>query len=165
MPSSRFRHTMSKNLFSTAITKVLSSNDIGTTKSHQAGILIPKSVSNFTYFPILNQNILNPREVIDFIDYESERKYKFNYIFYNNKIIASGTRREYRLTGIRSYLIDMNAKFGDELVFGYMGNPQMRTITLNKVAKQPKKVSSELSLIVLGSSVIKLQSGWKVVGK
>jgi len=60
--------------------------------------------------------------------------------------------------------MDMNAKFGDELVFGYTNDPQIRTITLNKVAQQNKKASSELSTIVLGSSVIKLQSGWKVVG-
>jgi hypothetical protein len=156
---------MNKKEFSAVITKTLSSNDIGTTKSHQAGILIPKSVSSFTYFPILNQSILNPREVIEFIDYESGRRYKFNYIYYNNKIISDGTRSEYRLTGIRSYLMDMNAKFGDELVFGYTYDPQIRTITLNKVAQQTKKASSELSTIVLGSSVIKLQSGWKVVGK
>jgi hypothetical protein len=61
--------------------------------------------------------------------------------------------------------MDMNAKFGDELVFGYKYDPQIRTITLNKVAQQTKKASSELSTIVLGSSVIKLQSGWKMVGK
>ena len=146
---------MNKNLFTVAITKVLSSNDIGTTKSHQAGILIPKSISSFTYLPILNQSILNPREVIEFVDYESGKKYKFNYIFYNNKIISNGTRSEYRLTGIRSYLMDMS----------YTNDPQIRTITLNKVAQQTKKASSELSTIVLGSTVIKLQSGWKVVGK
>jgi hypothetical protein len=61
--------------------------------------------------------------------------------------------------------MDMNAKFGDELVFGYTYDPQIRTITLNNVAQQTKKAPSELSTIVLGSSVIKLQSGWKVVGK
>lgn len=155
---------MSRKLIETSITKVLSANDIGKTKSHQAGILIPKSITRLNYFPILNQNILNPREIIEFTDIESGKKYMFNYIFYNNKIIAGGTRMEYRLTGIRSYLSDVNAEFGDELVFGFTGVPKIFAITLHKFVDKAKMVSSQLSTIELGSSVIRLQSGWKVVG-
>jgi hypothetical protein len=155
---------MNRSYFEESITKVLSANDIGTTKSHQAGILIPKSIIGFNYFPLLNQKILNPREIIEFTDIGSGKSYKFNYIFYNNKMISNGTRMEYRLTGIRPYLFDMKAELGDELVFGYSGASKIPAVTLKKFANKPKKVSSELSTIALGSAVIKLQSGWKVVG-
>lgn len=158
-----FRATMN-NIIEMAITKVLSANDIGKTKSHQAGILIPKSIIRLNYFPLLNQNVLNPREIIEFIDIESGKKYKFNYIFYNNKIMASGTRIEYRLTGIRSYLSEKKAEFGDELVFGYTGMPKIQAIALHKYLNKPKKATTELSTFELESSVIKLESGWKVVG-
>ena len=41
------------------VQKTLSPNDMGDTRSHQAGIHVPKSLVHF--FPALNESALNPR--------------------------------------------------------------------------------------------------------
>jgi hypothetical protein len=97
------------------IIKILSANDIGKTKAHQAGILIPKQTDILSFFPALNSKLKNPRAEITFTD-ESLEKWKFNYIYYNNKLFG-GTRNEFRLTCMTKFLKSKNLKVSDKVIF------------------------------------------------
>lgn len=96
------------------IEKTLSANDIGTTGAHQAGICIPKKGGFIDFFPRLAEKEKNPRVTITFSD-ESGEKWKFNFIYYNNKFFG-GTRNEYRLTGMTAYFRRKNLKPNDKLI-------------------------------------------------
>lgn len=97
------------------IIKILSANDVGKTKSHQAGILIPKNKSILSFFPTLSKSEKNPRVTITFTD-DSGQKWAFNFIYYNNKFFG-GTRNEYRLTSMTKFFKVKNLKEGDKLFF------------------------------------------------
>ena len=97
------------------VEKLLSSNDVGKTGTHQAGILIPKKSDLLDFFPQLDYEAENPRVTIRFID-EKNQVWKFNYIYYNNKL-RGGTRNEFRLTGMTAFFKQSGAKEGDVLVF------------------------------------------------
>lgn len=97
------------------VEKKLSPNDIGLTGSHQAGILVPKRSELLSFFPTLPANQINPRIVIRFYD-DLDQLWKFNFIYYNNKL-RGGTRNEYRLTGMTSFLRGASASVDDILVF------------------------------------------------
>lgn len=91
------------------IEKNLSGTDIGLTSTHQSGIYIPKDVLKF--FPSLDTKSKNPRIKIIFKDIYGENN-EFNFIYYNNKFFG-GTRNEYRLTGINSFIKSRNLLIGD----------------------------------------------------
>ena len=97
------------------VEKNLSPNDIGLTGSHQAGIIVPKRSELLSFFPTLDPSQDNPRFVIRFCD-DLDQIWKFNFIYYNNKL-RGGTRNEYRLTGMTSFLRSVGSSAGDVLVF------------------------------------------------
>ncbi len=97
------------------IEKILSSNDLGLTGAHQAGMLIPKNEIILSFFPRLDERAENPRVSLRFLD-ESGASWKFNYIYYNNKL-RGGTRNEYRLTGMTRFLNGAGLLPGDTVLF------------------------------------------------
>ena len=97
------------------IAKVLSPNDVGETGAHQAGILIPKVEEILNYFPPLDKKVKNPSVFISFTD-ESGEKWKFRFIYYNNKFFG-GTRNEYRLTHMTKFFKVKNLKERDKINF------------------------------------------------
>lgn len=99
-----------------AFRKTLSANDTGQTKSHQAGMLIPKGDQEFRDFlGLLNPNVKNPRRTILCLD-ENGDELQLQYIYYNNKLHDDrGTRNEYRLTCLTAYLRRNEARAGDEI--------------------------------------------------
>lgn len=99
-------------------TKELTPNDVGTTGGHQAGIAVSKL--DIAFFPTLAEVEKNPRVAISVVD-ERGGEWLWNFIHYNNKIVASGTRDEYRVTGMTTYLRDRDARPGDIVVFSRLG--------------------------------------------
>lgn len=97
------------------ISKILSSNDLGLTGSHQAGITVPKSGSLLDFFPSLDPNVVNPRLELDGFDDVLESRVKLSYIYYNGKLHGTSTRNEYRITGLTRFFKVHNAAVGDEL--------------------------------------------------
>lgn len=96
--------------------KMLSANDAGETKSHQAGMLIPKGDKEFRDFlGALDRSTKNPRRTIECVDEDGDT-IKLQYIYYNNKFHdPRGSRNEFRLTCLTGYLRRRGAKAGDEL--------------------------------------------------
>lgn len=150
--------------FIAAFVKELSPNDIGATASHQAGLLIPWKIAKLSYFPPLEEEVLNPRRVISFKALNDNSKVDCNFIFYNNKLVGTGTRREYRMTGIRKALKGANAQAGDTLVFGQLKGTGEYAFRVDRRVLIKDSLSS-LSTINLGSEAIKLEGGWKVIGR
>jgi hypothetical protein len=94
--------------------KHLSGNDLGLTKSHQAGLLIPKLFIELGLFDALSKETPNPRIELKFFDVRASETLFFNYIFYNNKFF-NGTRNEYRLTKMTKWMHESGLKVGDDL--------------------------------------------------
>ena len=98
-----------------AISKVLSANDTGETGGHQAGICVPRGSDVLSFFPDLGNATKNPRVSLDFID-ACGQSWTFNFIYYNNKFHSpTGTRNEYRLTGLTRYFRENGLRSGDEI--------------------------------------------------
>lgn len=96
--------------------KTLSSNDVGTTGTHQSGILIQKSDARHPLLPALNRDIKNPDASLVCID-ERGKQHDFRFVYYNNKFHDEyGTRDEYRITYIMAYLQEVGAKEGDVFI-------------------------------------------------
>jgi hypothetical protein len=93
------------------IAKILSANDVGSTKSHQAGILIPKNEEILSFFPQLDKALKNPRKEMNVWDNDGNF-FQFYFIYYNNKFFG-GTRNEYRLTCISKYIKKHGLRQGD----------------------------------------------------
>ena len=102
------------------VEKKLSANDVGITGGHQAGILIPKKEELRSFFPVLDEDGVNPRAKMLFLD-EYGKYWEFSFIYYNNKL-RGGTRNEYRLTGMTAFLRQSCAKKGDCLIFEREGD-------------------------------------------
>ena len=92
----------------------LSNNDVGTTRSHQAGFLIPKSLVKGGLFDALSEKALNPRLRLKFVDMTDNSVIYLTYIFYNNKFFE-GTRSEYRLTGLSRWIKNHGLRGGDTI--------------------------------------------------
>lgn len=94
--------------------KLLSRTDCSQASTHQSGMLVPKTVTGLLQiFPHLDPGQKNPRAIIICEDEAGER-WKFNFIYYNNSLHdPSGTRNEYRLTGLSTYFRSQSAKAGD----------------------------------------------------
>jgi hypothetical protein len=134
------------------IRKKLSPNDVGTTGTHQAGILVPKEPCVLKFFPTLDGSTLNPRANLTLHDKSDATRWKFNFIYYNNKKFG-GTRNEYRLTCMTQYLRAINAKAGDEIIFSRDEN----------FSYQLELVRSAISIDNSDEDVLVLSGGWKVV--
>jgi len=94
--------------------KLLKSNDVGTTGSHQSGIHIPKSQKELiSFLPDLDYSIKNPSLFFKCID-DDNLEWKFRYIYYNNKFHdEKGTRDEFRITQINSFFKSKLAEKND----------------------------------------------------
>jgi len=99
-----------------SVEKILSENDLGLTKSHQAGFLIPKHLVQQGMFEKLTDQELNPRIRLKMTEKEIDQDWFFSYIYYNNKYFG-GSRSEYRLTGLASFLRGHSLRPGDAIVF------------------------------------------------
>ena len=97
------------------IEKFLSSNDLGLTGGHQAGIHVPKDPEILSFLPALHPQMENPRTAIKLTDVVDHSTWTVNYIYYNNRL-RGGTRNEYRITGLTTYLRNRQAYPGD-LIF------------------------------------------------
>lgn len=97
--------------------KVMSATDCGKSNTHQAGMLIPKRNTELLRFmPSLNLSEQNPDAIFRCIDAAGER-WEFRYIYYNKKLFGTGTRNEYRLTGLTGLIRRYDVMPGDELIF------------------------------------------------
>jgi Restriction endonuclease EcoRII, N-terminal len=99
------------------VRKKLSPNDVGMTRTHQAGLLIPKNPDILGVFPRLDLSKVNPDCVISLHVPSLEGWWPARFVFYNTKDHGIGTRSEYRLTRITSLLAEFQAKPGDSLTF------------------------------------------------
>lgn len=101
-----------------AIKKVLSSNDVGETGGHQAGILVPKDPDILSFFPKLDGTRKNPDAFITVRDASGEEHWNLRFVYYNGKALGDGTtRNEYRLTGMTGMFRFLDARVGDSMVF------------------------------------------------
>lgn len=132
------------------VQKTLSPNDIGDTRSHQAGIHVPKALVYF--FPALDESALNPRANLR-LKGEHGVIGTCTYIHYNNKVVSAGTRDEYRITRTRSFLTECSAQTGNTIEFNRVGDNQY---VVRIVESETKPVSSD-------TVVVNLVSGWKTV--
>ena len=94
--------------------KLLSKTDTGQSNTHQAGLLIPKTVPGLLEFlPRLDASQKNPSAEVLCRD-ESNKCWSFRFIYYNGKLFRDGgTRNEFRLTRTTEYLKSRNAQEGD----------------------------------------------------
>ena len=135
---------------SRVIEKTLSKNDTGETGAHQAGMHVPKSTAIISFFPKLEEGVKNPRHNLTFLD-EQGRPWKFVFLYYNNKFFG-GTRNEYRLTHMTSYIATNNLKAGDRIVLERSDGGDYRI-----------RANRESEPVVPAQGVLKLSGGWKVV--
>jgi hypothetical protein len=96
--------------------KTLTANDLGLTGSHQAGIHVPRGLADF--FPTLDRAALNPSVWLEVLG--SRRSWRWRWIYYNNAVIANGTRDEFRLTRTTAYIRDAQADVGDILELAHV---------------------------------------------
>ena len=94
--------------------KILSSNDVGLTGSHQAGLLIPKKeIGLIQFLPNLDPSLKNPSVLLNCMDDYGDH-HVLRYIYYNNKLHdQDGTRNEYRITRTTEFFRLLNARPGD----------------------------------------------------
>ena len=92
--------------------KRLSPNDVGMTGSHQAGVFVPPSMIRF--FPALDEEVLNPDAWI-MVEDTGGHSWPWRFLHYNNAVVRTGTRNEYRLTHTMQALRELGARAGDEL--------------------------------------------------
>lgn len=133
------------------ISKVLSSNDIGLTKSHQSCILIPAKAEVTAFFPVLMETEKNPRVLLNFYD-ENNKLWIFNYIHYNDKIIEGGFKNEYRLTSITGYMKEKKLNPGDTIILERSDDGVLRIM----YERKSKKPTNE-------PTILKINGGWRVI--
>ena|SRR5690554_1460500 len=134
--------------------KLLSANDVGSTGGHQAGVLIPKSETELLkLLPYLDPSTKNPSTWIDFADENGELS-KFRFVYYNNKLHDdTGTRNEYRITGMTAWFRDKNAQAGDFIEISSV--PGTNKYFMNILPEEIKEKVSEPAKVQL--------RGWKRV--
>jgi len=110
---------MSEQIFE----KTLTANDTGESGAHQAGIHIPKSQRDLLkLLPPLDPSGKNPDTWLSCTD-ETGEEWQFRFIHYNNRLHdEGGTRDEYRVTHMTSFLRAAGARSGDILVIA--GEPR-----------------------------------------
>ena len=113
--------------------KILTANDVGSTGSHQAGMLIPKKNKQLlSFFPFLDPKIKNPDTWLKFMD-QFDGQWNFRYIYYNNKLHdLGGTRNEYRITHMTRFFKQNAAAEGEELMISKGEKIGWYTIKINK---------------------------------
>lgn len=94
---------------------MLTANDVGATGSKQVGVAVKKSGPLLDFFPALDSTAVNPDAMLVAYDAHSGEQLKVRYVYYNNKL-RGGTRDEYRLVRISSFLAKYKASPGDVLL-------------------------------------------------
>lgn len=132
---------------STTFVKYLSANDCGTTGSHQAGILVPRANRELlTFFATLDPSELNPDAWI-YCEDENGQRWKFRYIYYNNKLhVSTGTRNEYRITHLTKYLRSVGAAESDCLAFSLDRDSDTFKVRLEKAVHINERTSKTVVL-------------------
>lgn len=130
------------------IAKCLSANDAGETGGHQAGILIPREERLLSFFPKLDPSSRNPRCHLRFLD-DSGTFWVFAFIYYNNRFFG-GTRNEYRLTRMTTFIRQAGLVEGDEITLSRDGSRYF--ITYRRMAKPPMQ-----------RGTLRLGTGWRVI--
>lgn len=128
--------------------KLLSANDVGATGGHQAGVLIPKAETDLLrLLPNLDPHIKNPSVMIDFLD-ETGTVNRFRFVYYNNKLHdKTGTRNEYRITGMTAWFREKNAQAGDFIEIS--GVPKTNQYFMKIVSEEIKVNENEPAKIQL----------------
>lgn len=138
------------------IRKKLSANDVGATKTHQAGILVPKDTYILSFFPELDRTEKNPRMTLVMYERSNRARWEFNFIYYNNRFFG-GTRNEFRLTCMTGYLRAIDAKIDDELVFTLDENSSFEVDICR--ANRVNSYTMDGDTLVLGGGWIVVTSG------
>lgn len=126
-----------------SISKALSGTDVGSTGTHQAGVHIPKSNEEILgFFPKLDPTKKNPSKIVEFIRRDTSTLITLRFIYYNSAFFG-GTRNEYRLTGLSSFLREVGAKTGDHLIMSDEYGKYF--IDVKSPTPTPKKLSVKLS--------------------
>ena len=141
--------------FELEFSKILSANELGVTRSHQAGLLVPKRIALLPYFPSLDPFAINPRQVMNFYVPDLGVEVSLNYIYYNNKDRGSGTRSEYRLTGTTRLFRQLKVAPGQEIEFGYI-EKALRAIII-------KEQEEKLTISRSSNRLFITANGWKIV--
>ena len=129
--------------------KTMSGTDCGHTRTHQAGMLVPKKDPNLLNFlPRLDLSIENPEATFSCVD-PVGKKWQFRYIYYNKKLFGTGTRNEYRITGMTKFIKKFEIQPGDELIFS------LQSQGLYAVEINHKDMGEDLGTVVL--------RGWRQV--
>jgi hypothetical protein len=130
--------------------KRLSENDVGETKSHQAGFLIPKEFVKNGLFSELSNEVLNPRLRLRLCDLMDGSEIYVSYIYYNNRIFG-GTKLEYRLTGLTAWIKKHGLKSGDLLQINRI-DVHDYTVEVLKGERKPSNLSSESWIALYGEA-------------
>jgi hypothetical protein len=122
--------------------KILTANDTGQSKSHQAGIHVPKRQRDLIAFlPLLDAGTLNPSAWLTAVDKDNVT-WRLRYIYYNNRLHNPvGTRDEFRITRLTAYFRAAGAVPGDCMTIA--GEPrtgciQIGIVTMETDPKQPE---------------------------
>ena len=130
--------------------KTLSQNDLGKNNSHQAGFHIPKSIVQLDFFPKLPADVINPRLRLKCVDTVDGRIFFASYIHYNSKRLGLGTRDEYRITGLTTFIRANGLLPGDRIIF-LKSAPLSFSLQVEKVERSAKTLSSESWLAIYGT--------------
>jgi len=103
--------------------KVLTANDVGETRSHQAGVHIPKGLEWRQLFGELDTKAVNPTREIEVWIPATGQCHQLRYIYFNGALFGTNSRDEYRLTSgttsgatsLADFLKSLNARSGDLL--------------------------------------------------
>lgn len=126
--------------------KRLTKNDLGLTGGHQGGICIPFKIARFGFFPALNAREYNPRADVT-MDYGG-KIFHFTYIYYNSRLHNSGTRNEYRLSGMTKFFRENNCLEGDLLVFHLCGGKYSIDIKHQNLNNEKKVFDLDKPLVI-----------------
>ena len=108
----------------------MSATDCGRTKTHQAGMLVPKDRALLDFLPSLCTTVENPDAQFVCVDPLGE-VWNFRYVYYNKKLFGTGTRNEYRITGLTKFIKKFEIQPGDELVISRQ-SPGSYSIAINR---------------------------------
>lgn len=138
--------------------KSLSANDVGTTGSHMAGVLVPKSDRELlNFFPPLDASTINPSAWID-CRMPDGSPLRLRFVYYNNRLhIPGGTRNEYRITYLTKFLRDVGAKEGDLFEIAKEDGSSIYAIRVTSMSGTEPADDHD------GPIRIKLRTGWREV--
>ena len=102
--------------------KRLSANDMGTTGGHQVGVYLPKEFAK-TFFPnntfpsILDPDVVLSCNISSCNISSHNQKSQARIIYYNSKIMGTGTRDETRITCLAGTQLQNNSSVGKIAIF------------------------------------------------